>query len=148
MLSTDTNHRIRFIPPLSCNKKSAMLINSEKTIKEVQEEFNKKFPGLQLNFYSKKHADRASSSPSDQVDDSIKLGSIKTYRNGGFLPIKGTMTVTELEQGFENHFGLHVQVYRNCEDTWIQTVKTDNWTLEFQNQRGINSNLKITKDGY
>ncbi|MBA3900883.1 MAG: hypothetical protein H0X62_11855, partial [Bacteroidetes bacterium] len=43
--------------------------------------------------------------------------------------------VKELEQKFQNLFGVSVQVYRQSGSVWIQTTITDSWTLTEQNNR-------------
>ena len=125
-----------------------MLIDQDKTVKEIQEEFNMLFPGLQIHFYSRKHLDRAGSPESYRVASDVQLKTFKTMRKGGFIPIYKTMSVSELEQTFESRFGLHIQVFRQSNDLWLQTTSTDNWTLEEQNRKGINSNQKTAKNGY
>ena len=125
-----------------------MLINKDKTVKDIQEEFNLLFPGLQLHFYTRKHADRAGSPQADEIDGVNKLGSLKTFKKDGFMSIFKTMAVSELEQSFENNFGLYVQVFRQSKDLWLQTTSTDDWTLEEQNKKGIHSNQETLKDGY
>lgn len=125
-----------------------MYIKKEKTVKDIQEEFNTLFPGLQIQFYTRKHNDRAGSPDSYRVSSDTKLESFKTMRKDGFLPIYKTMPVSELEQTFESRFGLHVQVFRQSQDLWLQTTSTDTWTLEEQNKKGMNSNQKTAQYGY
>jgi len=41
----------------------------------------------------------------------------------------------------EDQFGLHVQIFRKSGDLWLQTSKTDEWTIEHQNARGLETTL-------
>ena len=50
------------------------------------------------------------------------------------------MKVAELENDFSGQFGLQVQVFRKSGEVWLQTTKTDNWTLIEQNQAALEMN--------
>ena len=39
-----------------------------------------------------------------------------------------------------DRFGLHVQVFRRSGKTWLQTIRTDNWTLGQQDAEAAASN--------
>ncbi|MDE3144966.1 MAG: hypothetical protein KGL19_12475, partial [Bacteroidota bacterium] len=47
-----------------------------------------------------------------------------------------TMTVSELEQKFNDIYGLSTQVFRKSGNIWLVTTVTDKWTLEEQNRQG------------
>lgn len=128
--------------------KRIMIIKNDKTIEEIQEEFSILYPGLQLKFYSRKHDDHAGSPKKYELDNTTELSKLKSLKKEGFLAIHKSMSVSDLEQAFEKNFGLHVQVFRLSKDLWLQTVATDDWTLEEQNRKGIYSNQERTKDGY
>ena len=63
---------------------------------------------------------------------------VKIYVEGD-LKVNGEMEVSKLEQAFEKKYGLHVQVFRRSGNIWLQTTKTDSWTLEAQNRKGGSS---------
>jgi hypothetical protein len=46
------------------------------------------------------------------------------------------MRVSELEQLLGNRYGLGVQVFRKAGNSWVETILTDSWTLEEQNNEG------------
>ena len=53
------------------------------------------------------------------------------------------MTVAEVERNLEKHLGLHAQVFCKLGHTWIETSKTDNYTLEHQMARSKESHTAI-----
>ena len=116
-----------------------MVINDDMRISDFQSAFNEKFPGLRIEFYKKEHDVNAGSFKEDQYANDVKLAQISTKGNLGDIEVKPTMTVADLEQQFENDFGLHVQVFRRSNTLWLQTSSTDDWTLEKQNTKGLHS---------
>ena len=48
------------------------------------------------------------------------------------------MSVYELERSFKNLFGLNVQVSRKAGMIWLETTKTDKWSLQKQKSTQFN----------
>ncbi len=117
-----------------------MIIQDAKTISQIQREFQEKFPGLKIEFYEESHGDHEGSSPATQYSPSQILRSIRKQHTEGDLVIQPDMTIGQLEDTFEELFGLHVQVFRRSRGLWLQTISTDHWTLEKQNRKGVHSN--------
>jgi hypothetical protein len=53
------------------------------------------------------------------------------------------MKVSELEELFQEVFGLSVQIFRKSGENWLQTTTTDFWTLNQQNNKGKDMCEKI-----
>ncbi len=113
-----------------------MLITDSKTLKEVKQEFNQKFPHLKLEFYEGEHVDGKPSHASLQLDDSLSIGEVRNKHEEGELGIDGRLKVSTLENRFWEKYGLNVQVFRHSGNLWLQTTKTDHWTLAEQNGKG------------
>jgi hypothetical protein len=47
------------------------------------------------------------------------------------------MKVSELENLFKRKYKLNIQVFRKSGNAWLETTVTDAWTLDKQNQEGI-----------
>jgi hypothetical protein len=107
---------------------------SHKTLKEIDEEFHKRFPYLKLAFFSKPHTEGELSSNEDAVDLNQTLGefgsSIVDWK------VDGLTVVGELEKKFQENTGLSVQVMRKSGELWLQTSRTDHLTLAEQNAKG------------
>jgi len=106
-------------------------ISKERAIKDVQHDFNNRYPFLKLEFYKtddiplvvKKHLSQSASLKSAGLN------------KDGFIELKDEMKVGDLEKIFEQ-FGLSVQVSRKAGDFWLQTSMTDSWSLGKQNEYG------------
>ena len=116
-----------------------MKISDDKKIKAIQEEFQQRFPYLRLEFYEGKH-EQGKPSPADaQLDRQLTIGAVRQLHNEGELTIEPEMSVGQLEDAFWNQYGLNVQVFRRSGNLWLQTTKTDDWSLAEQNRKGQHS---------
>jgi hypothetical protein len=111
-------------------------ISDQRKIYSIQEEFNKNFPWLKVEFFSKLHKPGGSSPKKQIVQPSKTLGECRTIHDTGIITITPMMTVDELEQAFGSVYGLSIQVFRKSGKSWLETTVTDNWTLEKQNEQG------------
>lgn len=110
-------------------------IDKTKTIKSIQEEFQKNFPCLKLEFYSQGHSQGEGSSMKDTLNSNLTIEEVqKKHEFSDTMIINELMKVGELEDAFANKFSLSVQVFRKSGKLWLQTTTTDNWTLAKQNE--------------
>lgn len=116
-----------------------MTIQNQKTLSEIQWEFNEKFPFLQLKFYVAGHNVGAHSPNYLPLDSSKSIGEVRTVHSEGDLSINPNQKISTLEQHFAAQFGLNVQVFRMSGNIWLQTTTTDNWTLAQANRKGEHS---------
>lgn len=115
---------------------NAMIISDDKKLREVKEEFHKKFTHLKIEFYSGSHQRGQGSHQSELLDPELTLGEVRTLHNEGDLRIDPHLAVGEFEQKFLAKYGLNVQVFRKSGNLWMQTTATDSWTLAEQNRKG------------
>lgn len=113
-----------------------LTINDSRKIYAIQEEFNKMFPYLKLEFFAKSNKSGGSHSEKMIKHPSKTLGECRAIHNSGFLSITPNMSADELEQIFRDNFDLTVQVFRKSGKAWIETTTTDKWPLERQNRVG------------
>ena len=119
-----------------------MKISENKTIKSLKDEFQKRYPGLKMEFFKSPHDNHQGSTNRDMYSDEILIKEIYNLNKQSEFTIEDKMKVSELEAGLKQLFDLNVQVYRKSKDIWLQTTSTDDWTLETQNQKGLNSMKK------
>ena len=113
-----------------------IVINDHRKIFAIQKEFSEVFPYLKLQFFSKPHT-KGGASPKELMKHPAKpLGECRTIHNSGIITITPQMTVANLEQNFNDVYGLSVQVFRKSGNAWLETTVTDNWSLEKQNIQG------------
>lgn len=116
-----------------------MRISKERSIAELQQEFQETFPGLQLRFYQKQHQEHEGSPKRSQYPASMRLGELNAALGAGEIALAPGQSVAGFENELEQRFGLHAQVFRRSNNLWLQTTSTDDWTLETQNLKGLHS---------
>lgn len=109
-------------------------LSSDKTVAEIQKEFNALFPFLKIGFFSKSHKPFEGNFKKSILAPETKLKFLKKEKIK--VKIEPGMTVNELEQLFKSKFGLNVQIFRKSGRSWLETTITDNWTLAKQNEEG------------
>lgn len=116
-----------------------MKILDNRTIAEIQAEFNIKFPYLKLEFYNQPHEVGEGSRLKSLIDKNKTIKDVRSIHTEGEMSINGHLKVASLEQSFANDYGLNVQVFRKSGGLWLQTTSTDEWTLTDQNRKGEES---------
>lgn len=116
-------------------------VNKNKQLKTIQEEFQKCFPFLKLEFYSNSHRSGEGSVKKNILNANLTVGETPKFNKDSTIHIKKSMKVSELEKAFFEIFGLNIQVFRKSNNLWLQTTITDNWSLEKQNQNGMEMNI-------
>ena len=112
----------------------------DRTVGTVQIEFSESFPGLKIVFFSKPHkAFKGSAAKFLVQDKDMLLKELSPNIKTGHLLIEHSTPVCQLEQLFEEEYGLHAQVFRKSGKTWLETSVTDDLTLEQQQVKAVNS---------
>jgi len=111
-----------------------ILIDKNKKLSAIQNEFQNTFPFLKIEFYEKAHSQGEGSAKENTLDVELKIGEVQKKNESGTIEIHEMMKVAELESAFNETFGLAVQVFRKSDKVWLQTTTTDDWTLAKQNQ--------------
>lgn len=116
-----------------------MNIKREHTISQVQEAFHELYPGLQVRFYSKPHQDHQGSVSEFEIGSQTPVAEVNSALVEGTIDLSGDQSVAELEHKFHDQFGLNAQIFRRSASLWLQTTRTDDWSLEKANRKGISS---------
>jgi hypothetical protein len=114
-----------------------LIIDQDKTIKSVQEDFQRHFPFLMIEFYSKPHQAGEGSPKKYQIKNSLTISEAQNNSKSGTVRIMPDMKVKDLENIFEEIFGLYVQIFRQSGKIRLQTITTDHLTLAEQNKMGF-----------
>lgn len=101
-------------------------IESGKQIKQIQSDFNTRFPYLKIEMI-KQQGSKAEAMQDNEVITKVPAAAIS---------VSNQQTVARLEQEFMEKAGLKVKVYRKFCNVWIETTLTNDWTLEQQNTEG------------
>jgi hypothetical protein len=112
-----------------------LFLSSECTPWHINKEFQRQFPCLKLEFYRHEHQSGEASFFDDKVSSRETLKDVSNLIPG-FINIDPMDTVAEVERRFQTKLGLPVQIFRRAGDIWVETVQTDNLTLQKQNGMG------------
>ena len=110
-----------------------LVLTKDNKIGDVQQSFNTAYPFLKLDVHSSNRLNPSLPKRTLLPSSSLESAGLK---NGGEFDIRDDMTVGEVEQSFKNLFGLNIQVSRKAGVIWLETTKTDKWSLQKQNEHG------------
>jgi hypothetical protein len=122
-------------------------ISDKRKVQSIQDDFADLFPFLKIEFFSSPHKVGAPSPKKLIRHPAATIGECRSKHNSGSITITPDMTVSELEQQFNDVYGLSVQVFRQSGKAWLETTVTDSWTLEKQNEQGKMLSAKNPRDG-
>ena len=115
-------------------------IYDSQTLNEISALFSNIYPFLKIEFYKKPHMWQEESSIADKLDHDLTVAEVSKKKNHiGYMEIHFWQKTGVVERYLKNRFGLHTQIFRLQGDEWIQTVGTDELTLEEQNEIGRNA---------
>lgn len=107
-------------------------INRDTGSKEIKNAFAGAFPGLKIEFVSKPHGAGEGSTPDDIIKGEFKVAELNAGAKPVELELTKSNTVNDVEAAFRDKVGLYAQVFRQSGRVWIETVNTDQWTLDMQ----------------
>lgn len=113
-----------------------IVITDNTYIKEIQDEFQKEFPFLKIEFFKNFNKSGNPAQKSQPISSRMILGAVRHSQPDGILDIDGDRTVDEVENDCLNKFGLNSHVFRKSGNMWIETSLTSHWTLQRQNLQG------------
>jgi predicted 3-demethylubiquinone-9 3-methyltransferase (glyoxalase superfamily) len=112
-----------------------MIIKNNTTSHELKQYFNETFPGLKIEFVKKSHEAQEGSLKKDIITEDFKLSDKSTSFSEMSVDFTKASSANDVEGFFENKLGLHVQVFRQAGQGWIETTTTDDYSLEEQMER-------------
>ena len=71
---------------------------------------------------------------------------LSRYAGSGRINIDSYQTVDDVENAFNDCFGITVEIFRRSGNLWIETSLTDNWSLDQQNELGAAFFLKDRRE--
>jgi hypothetical protein len=113
-----------------------MKLNIRGQIRQIQSAFSAVFPYLKIEFFHNGRGVNRLSPLTEMIPGEKLIGNYIKINSPGEIEVNSYRTVAELEREFSDKFGLEVQVYRKSGDLWIETSKSDGWTLDRQNEEG------------
>ena len=112
-----------------------ILIEKGNPTEDVARQFNFYYPYLKIEFYNRPFVKQQHATKSDFADVNGRSSLASQFNCSGIINISGNRTVRELESDI-NSLGIYGQILRKSGHLWIQTVLTNDWTLQHQNFEG------------
>ena len=106
------------------------------TVQDLKKQFHGFFPYLKIEFFETPYKVATGSNKASLIDNKESIGAMLKSMDGGNVELDSLTTVISFEQLINDRFGLHVQVFRKSGELYIETTKTDDWTLGQQNAEG------------
>jgi hypothetical protein len=107
------------------------------SVKEMQDQFSERFPFLRINFFKNSKPGSDLSGPRILLfSPEILFKDINPEIRDGEFFVPESMTVLELEKHFNEMFGLSIQILRKSGNLWLDTSRTNSWTLKEQDDHG------------
>ena len=125
-----------------------LMIDENQTIESLQREFNKCFTFLKIEFFREPCIKGKGKLKDQMIMTNEFISRLQRKEQFGKIEFANQTTVGELEQMFQDKFGLCMQVFRKSGNIWLETTSTDDWTLEQQNEEGksLAQHFKIGKE--
>lgn len=122
-------------------------IHDKVTLRQVQEAFSKKFPYLEINFFSSSPNEENLYQKSDLIPVDKAIGNIRRTHVSALMEIRPSNTIADVEREFFLRFGLRAQVLRMYDTHWILPADTDQLTMKEQNEMAKKDAAHIVHPG-
>src|SRR5688572_3983553 len=117
-----------------------LFLSKEKTIWEIQQNFNSQYPFLKLEFFKQDDVDPDSTAKMHFSYD-LKLEDLG-LSDDGLINIESDLSIGDLKKIFFKKFGLNAQISRKSGTLWLETTMTDRWSLQKQDDHGREMTLE------
>jgi hypothetical protein len=109
-------------------------INDHRKIYHIQQDFNTLFPNLKIEFYGKPNTSGGQHSDKIVDTESKTLGQCRVEHNKGEITITPHMSVNELEQHFNDAYGLAIHICKKTGNNWVEIATGNKLSLEEHNK--------------
>jgi hypothetical protein len=114
---------------------STIVLNKKTRLSDIQDWFFASFELLRVEFYKNAHEEFQGSGKGEQLSGDMNLGDVGFDQNDYPFEVSSKMTVNEVEEKFRKELKLNAQVFRKSGGLWLQTMSTDEWSLQDQIER-------------
>ena len=104
-------------------------INKQTTVERIQREFRSIFPGLKVEFYLCKQGVRPEYPESKKLHPQFLIASKNPQLLNSEIEINSSDKVNDIERMFYKKFGLCAQIFFRSNNKWVQTIKSDHYSL-------------------
>lgn len=122
-----------------------LVIKNDMQIKDLKKQFHEYYPQLKIEFFKFPHNEEGGNAKVNMLDNEINLADIIGEKEGE-IEFNGQSTVAAFEAQFASQFGLNVQVFRKSGNVYIETTRTDDWTLDQEHKEALSFMNKVEGD--
>jgi len=105
-------------------------VNKWTTVGSIQRAFSALFPGFKLEFYLCKHCQESSYPNNQKLKPEYIVTSNSQYILNREIEITSADKVRDIEKMFYEKYGLCTKIFFKCKNRWIQTVRSDQYSLK------------------
>lgn len=114
-----------------------ILLSDKKKIFQIQEEFQLLFPFLKIRFSAATEEQKPLFCSAIFNHRNAQLSYFRKQEGNIEIIVSPEMTVAELHETFQKQYNLSIKVLRRSGKAWLETTRTNSWTLEEQNRQGF-----------
>ena len=107
-------------------------------LSDISDPFSHYYPFLKIEFFKVDHNWHEISEMKNVISKTTSVSELTTLDLPVQIEVHFWNKTGTVEQMFKNKAGLNIQIFRKKNGNWIQTVGTDDLTLEEQNNIGRN----------
>lgn len=107
-----------------------IIVEKNKKVAELLNQFNEQFSFLKLGIYFK-----GEELTTEQYQ--LPLQKFVSKKESSSFAISPLQKVSETERLFWENLGIQVTIFRKAGRSWLPTSFTSNWSLEHQNNKGV-----------
>jgi hypothetical protein len=105
-------------------------INKWTTLGSIQRAFSTFFPAFKLEFYKGKYNQDSLFSDNEKLKPEYIITCDNQNNLSPDIEIDSANKVRDIEKMFYEKYGLCAQIFFKCKNKWIQTVKSDHYSLK------------------
>jgi len=112
------------------------IIHNDRKVIDIQLDFNRQFPFLNLEFFDLSTDALSTHINSGERYPDVLVSDLRESGANGELVIYPTMTIMQLEHTLYDEFGLKAQVFFKSGHHWMRTSLNGYWQLRHKNEKG------------
>jgi hypothetical protein len=107
-----------------------IIVNKWTTVGSIQLAFNTFFPAFKLEFFLCKYNQESLFPDNEKLKPEYVISSDDKNILSRDIEIDSANKVRDIEKMFYEKYGLCAQIFFKCKNKWIQTVKSDHYSLK------------------
>ena len=112
-----------------------LILRSNDTINSLKAAFHAQYENLRIQFFKHDHHMGEGSPKKEMLPGDTLLTSLSDKAHDTRISCDSSISIGDFEQLIHDELGLNVQVFRRSGTVWLQTLNSDEWSLDEANKR-------------